>query len=128
MYAYAGAEALGGALMLLFFATIGAGAGSLSALAATGWLTGFIGVQLAVHMLVTLLGARVLLRLPMQSVLTASNANIGGPATAAAMAAARGWTNMVRPAMLTGSLGYAVGTGVGCAVGHWLRTAPHLML
>ena len=56
-----------------------------------------------------------------QVVLTASNANVGGPATAAAMAASRGWPQMVRPAMLTGSLGYAVGTAIGCAVSQWLR-------
>ncbi|KAK9814234.1 hypothetical protein WJX72_002639 [[Myrmecia] bisecta] len=47
---FAGAEALAGSLMLLFFATIGAGAGSLQALAGTGWLIAFIGVQLLVHM------------------------------------------------------------------------------
>lgn len=57
----------------------------------------------------------------MQVVLTASNANIGGPATAAAMAASRGWPHMVRPAMLTGSFGYAVGTAFGCAVSQCLR-------
>lgn len=51
-----------------------------------------------------------------QVLLTASNANVGGPATAAAMAAARGWPNMIRPAMLTGSLGYAIGTAIGIAL------------
>lgn len=118
---FKGAEALGGAMMLLFFATIGAGAGSLTALRSTGWLTAFIAIQLGVHMAVILLGGYVLAGLPMQVVLTASNANIGGPATAAAMAASRGWPHMVRPAMLTGSLGYAVGTAIGCAVSQWLR-------
>lgn len=62
----AGAEAVGGALMLLFFATIGAGAGSLSALKGTGWLTAFITVQLAVHMAVILLVGCVIAKLPMQ--------------------------------------------------------------
>jgi len=56
-----------------------------------------------------------------QIVLTASNANIGGPATAAAMAAAKGWTQLINPAMLTGSLGYAVGTAIGGVVGFALR-------
>lgn len=63
---FAGAEALGGALMLLFFATIGAGAGSLSALRGTGWLTAFITIQLTVHMAVIFLGGVVIARLPMQ--------------------------------------------------------------
>lgn len=118
---FTGSEALGGALMLLFFATIGAGAGSLSALWSTGWLTAFIAIQLSVHLAVIIFGGYVVAGLPMQVVLTASNANVGGPATAAAMAASRGWPHMVRPAMLTGSLGYAVGTGIGCAVSQWLQ-------
>ena len=42
-----------------------------------------------------------------------SNAAVGGPATAAAMAAARGWTRAVQPAVLTGTLGYVVGTPLG---------------
>ena len=41
-----GAEALGGALMMLFFATIGAAAGSLRSLQGCGWLLLFILLQL----------------------------------------------------------------------------------
>lgn len=58
----------------------------------------------------------------LQVLLTASNANVGGPATAAAMAAARGWSSMIRPAMLTGSLGYAVGTAIGIAMASLLQS------
>lgn len=101
---FAGAEALGGALMMVFFATIGAAAGSLQALHGCGWLALFILVQLrcamhsaedvvpagcqphqphtsavplparSIHLAVCLAGGR-LLRLPMQAVLIASNAN-----------------------------------------------------
>ena len=112
---------MGSTLMLLFFATIGAGAGSLSALRSTGWLTGFILILLVVHLTFALVGGRLVAGCSMRSVLTASNANIGGPATAAAMAASRGWKDMVRPAMLTGSLGYSIGTALGCAVGQVLQ-------
>ena len=59
-----------------------------------------------------------------QAVLTASNAAIGGPTTSAAMASARGWTSMVQPAILTGTLGYAVGSGVGYGIGQLLLTWP----
>ncbi len=52
--------------MLLFFATIGAGAGSLSALWSTGWLTAFIAIQLGVHLAVIVLGGYVIADLPMQ--------------------------------------------------------------
>ena len=51
--------------MLLFFVTIGAGAGSISALLGTGWLTAFIAVQLLVHLGITV-GIGRLLGLPMQ--------------------------------------------------------------
>lgn len=74
----------------------------------------------SVHLAVCLAGGR-LLRLPMQSVLIASNANVGGPATAAAMASSKGWPHMVQPAMLTGCLGYAIATFLGCAMGQWMR-------
>ena len=87
--ACAGAEALGSALILLFFVSIGAGAGGLAALASTGALAGFIGVLLVVHLAVTLAGAH-LLRLDAASVLVASNAAVGGPGTACALAAGRG--------------------------------------
>ena len=59
-----------------------------------------------------------------QAVLTASNAAIGGPTTSAAMASARGWTRMVQPAILTGTLGYAVGSGIGYGMGQLLLAWP----
>ena len=62
---HAGAEVLGGALMLLFFVTIGAAAGSPKSILGCGWLAGFMVVQLAVH-LVVVLGVGKLVGLPMQ--------------------------------------------------------------
>lgn len=102
----AGSSRLGGVLMLPFFATIGAAAGSLHVLPGVGWMFAFIAVQLVTHVVVSIAGGR-LFRLPMEAVLTASNANVGGPATAAATASARGWDHMFQPAVLTGSLGCA---------------------
>ena len=51
--------------MLYFFATIGAAAGSLSALAGCGWIAVFIAVQLLTHVVITL-GVGHVVRLPMQ--------------------------------------------------------------
>lgn len=62
---HAGAEALGGALMLLFFVTIGAAAGSPGSILHCGWLAGFMIVQLTVHLLVVL-GIGKLVGIPMQ--------------------------------------------------------------
>ncbi len=99
----AGADALGSALMLLFFASIGAGAGGLQTLAGTGTLAAFIGTLLAVHLGVALAGG-ALLRLDLAAVLVASNAAAGGPGTACAMAAGRGAARPRRPARMSGGL------------------------
>ena len=61
----AGAEILGGALMLLFFVTIGAAAGSPRSLLGCGWLAMFMIVQLAVHLGIVL-GVGKAAGLPMQ--------------------------------------------------------------
>ncbi len=61
-----------------------------------------------------------LLRLDLAEIVIASNANMGGPTTAAAMAVARRWPALVTPAILVGTLGYAVATFVGVAVGRVL--------
>lgn len=51
--------------MLYFFATIGAAAGSLSALAGCGWIALFIAAQLLTHVVITL-GVGHMTQLPMQ--------------------------------------------------------------
>jgi hypothetical protein len=51
--------------MSFFFVTIGAAAGSFSAVLHTGWLTPFIGLQLGMHLAITV-GCGKLLKLPMQ--------------------------------------------------------------
>ena len=115
--AFRGAAALGAAAMQVLFAVIGASAGSLAALAATPWLLALVAAQVAVHAAVTVGVGAGLLRMPLPVLIVASNANIGGPATAVATAAARGWPRLVPAASLTGSLGYAIGTAVGLSAG-----------
>jgi len=124
---FSGAEALGGALMMFFFATIGAAAGSLGALAGCGWLLVFIAIQLSIQLSVSVLLGRAM-RIPLPIVLVAANANVGGPATAAAMAGAKGWRSLVQPAILTGALGYAVANAVGWGMGALLQQWYLLML
>ena len=120
---FAGAGAVGGALMLTFFATLGACADPVAALTTGAPTFAFIAAQLATHFCVVAVVARRLMRLPAWAALTASNACVGGPATAAAMASARGWGGAVQPAIVAGTLGYVVGTPLGCAVGTALRAA-----
>jgi uncharacterized membrane protein len=54
----------------------------------------------------------------------ASNANVGGPTTAAAMAQAKDWNQLVLPALLIGILGYAVATAIALSLGPILVRLP----
>jgi uncharacterized membrane protein len=116
----AGAEAVGAFLMQIFFAVIGASANVMIVLRVGPVLFLFAALILSIHLLV-LLGIGRLLRLDLAELVIASNANMGGPTTAAAMAVARRWRHLVLPAVLCGTLGYAVATFLGVALGHWLR-------
>jgi len=49
----------------------------------------------------------------LRTLLLASNACIGGPATASALAVASGWEKLLVPSILVGNLGYAVATFLG---------------
>ena len=61
-----------------------------------------------------------LLKFNLEDIILASNANIGGPTTAAAMAISKGWINLVGPIMLIGTLGYIIGTYAGTFIGQFL--------
>ncbi|MCG6922773.1 MAG: DUF819 family protein [Acidobacteria bacterium] len=118
--ALAGAHELGVLLMQVFFAVIGASASIALVLAHGTILFVFAMGILAVHLVAILVAGR-LLRLDLAEIVIASNANMGGPTSAAAMAVARRWETLVIPAILCGTLGYAIATFIGVAVGHSLR-------
>jgi len=115
-----GADKIGILLMQVFFAAIGASANILVVLKFGPILFVFAALILFIH-LTFLLAAGKLFKLDLAEIVIASNANMGGPTTAAAMAVARKWRALVIPAILCGTLGYAVATFIGVAIGYWLR-------
>jgi uncharacterized membrane protein len=115
-----GADKIGTLLMQVFFAAIGASANIMVVLRIGPVLFVFAALILFVH-LIFLLTAGKIFKLDLAEIVIASNANMGGPTTAAAMAVARKWKVLVIPAILCGTLGYAVATFIGVAVGYWLK-------
>ena len=115
-----GADKIGTLLMQVFFAAIGASANIIVVLKVGPVLFVFAAVILTVHLLFLLTAGKIF-KLDLAEIVIASNANMGGPTTAAAMAVARKWKALVIPAILCGTLGYAVATFIGVAVGYWLK-------
>jgi len=96
----------------LFFAAVGAGADVTTLVSVAPAVMGFAILIVVVHGLLLFPLAR-LAGLTLAETITASNACILGPTTAAALAAARGWRHLVSPGLLMGLLGYGVGTFIG---------------
>ena len=80
----------------------------------------FALIVVAVHG-VFVLGVGRLLRLDIGTVAVASQAAVGGPTSALAVAISREWRHLVLPGVVVGLLGYAVGTYLGFGVAYVLR-------
>lgn len=118
-----GARPLGYFFVLIFLAVVGAYC-DLAALIASGavallllaWVTTAVGL----HGLL-LFGIGALFKLDWAMLAVASNANIGGSATAGVAATAIGRDDLRLPGILVGGLGNAIGTYAGLFVAEMLR-------
>ena len=111
-----GAQEIGTFFIYMFFFNIGVPASITEIVTNAPLMFVFCFIMVVVNMLFCLIGGKML-NFPLEDIIIASNANIGGPTTAAGMAIAQGWTRLVGPAMLVGTFGYAIGTYIGIIVG-----------
>ncbi len=115
-----GAQEIGTYLIYIFFVVIGVPASIPVILSKSPLLLVFSAIMVLVNMAVTL-GFAKLFKFSLEEAILASNANIGGPTTAAAMAIAKGWTALIVPILLVGTLGYVVGNYFGIFMGNIMQ-------
>jgi uncharacterized membrane protein len=106
--------------MYLFLATIGAQS-VLSEIMRVGPAVFYFTVVVVVIHGLVVFGVGRLLRLDLPTLAVASQANVGGPASAMALAAARGYADRLLPGVAVGLLGYAVGNYTGLAVARLMQ-------
>ncbi|MBN8202238.1 MULTISPECIES: DUF819 domain-containing protein [Bacillaceae] len=113
-----GSQEIGTFLIYLFFVVIGIPASIPLIIENAPLLLVFVFIIVAVNLTVSLTAGK-LLKYDLEEILLASNANVGGPTTAAAMAIAKGWKDLIGPILVVGTLGYIIGNYVGTALGLW---------
>ena len=114
-----GAQEIGTYFVYLFLFVIVVPASFIQVIVEVPLLLLFSAIIVLMNMLFCFTGAR-LLRFDLEEAILASNANIGGPTTAAGMAISQGWHRLTGPVVLVGTLGYAIGTYLGVFVGSFL--------
>lgn len=115
-----GAQEIGTFLIYIFLVVIGVPASIQLILTKSPLLLVFTGIIVLVNMLISL-GLGKLFKFNLEEILLASNANIGGPTTAVAMAIAKGWNKLIGPIMLAGVFGYIIGNYLGIFMGNLLQ-------
>lgn len=115
-----GAQEIGTFLIYIFLVVIGVPASISVIINQAPLLLVFTAIIVAINMLVSLVLGK-LFKFDLEEILLASNANIGGPTTAAAMAIAKGWNKLVGPIILAGVFGYIIGNYLGIFMGNLLQ-------
>jgi uncharacterized membrane protein len=112
---------VGNYLVMLFLAGNGAQSVLANILKVGPGVFYFALITVALHGLV-IFGVGRLAGLDFGTLAIASQANVGGAASAMAMASARGYMDKLLPGIAVGLLGYAVGNYIGFAVGTFVRS------
>lgn len=112
-----GSNEIGTFLIYIFFVVIGIPASISQLIQNAMVLLIFALIMVIVNMLVTFVGAK-LFKFNLEEAIIASNTNIGGPTTAAALAISKGWESLVAPALIVGTIGYVVGNYAGIFVAY----------
>lgn len=110
-----GYERIGTFMLFLFLFSIGLPA-NLGAVVKDAPLLFVFCLIMAIGNVIFTMVLGKLFRLDLEELLLAINATLGGPPTAAAMAASRGWKPLVLPGLLAGLWGYIIGTPLGLMV------------
>ena len=113
-----GSQEIGTFLIYLFFVVIGIPASIPLIVQNAPLLLVFVLFIVVVNLAVSLTAGK-LLKYDLEEILLASNANVGGPTTAAAMAIAKGWKDLIGPILVVGTLGYIIGNYIGTTLGLW---------
>ncbi|EZX25530.1 hypothetical protein V070_00477 [Staphylococcus aureus C0673] len=112
-------DELGTFLIYIFFVVIGVPASIPIIIKTAPLLFIFVAVILIFNLSITLFFGK-LFKFNIEEMLLASNANAGGPTTAAALAISKGWHGLVGPILIIGTLGYVIGNYVGTLMGYFL--------
>jgi uncharacterized membrane protein len=115
-----GALQLGNLALHFFFVIIGIHSRVSEIMAVGVEVFYFTLVIIVVHGLLVF-GLGRLFRLDLGSLAVASQAAVGGPSSALAVAVSREWKGLVLPGIIVGLLGYAVGNYLGFGVAYLLR-------
>jgi uncharacterized membrane protein len=119
-----GTYEIGMFMIYLFFVVIGVPASLYQIITKAPILLAFCLTIAAINIIVTLALGKAS-KYSVEECVLASNANLGGPSTAAGMAIAKGWSKLIVPAILVGVYGYAVGNYLGVFVGLVVRKLLH---
>lgn len=115
-----GAQEIGTFLIYIFLVVIGVPASIPVIISQAPLLLVFTAIIVLINMVISFIFGKIF-NYTLEEILICSNANIGGPTTAAAMAIAKGWNKLIGPIILAGVWGYIIGNYLGIFMGNLLQ-------